>query len=202
LRANLHQQWNLIHFPALVAFRPALHAWAKLEDDCGRTEAARQLYTSALALRPGCLHTLSSLGRLERKAGDLAAAERSLQEALAKDPHHVASVHELALVREAQVCVAAASAAAGVASRLFHAAVHASWQHPNLVCLAKTPPDRACCLLLLLLLLQGRGAESLHLQSQAKRLNSSLKASAREVAALKLPATVAAAVAGSDQPSA
>ena len=29
---------------------------------------------SALALRPGCLHTLSSLGRLERRAGDLAMA--------------------------------------------------------------------------------------------------------------------------------
>lgn len=47
--------------------------------------------------------TLSALGCLERRAGNLAAAEAHLEAALAADPQHVPSLHELALVREEQV---------------------------------------------------------------------------------------------------
>lgn len=49
--------------------------------------------------------TLSALGCLERRAGNLAAAEAHLEAALAADPQHVPSLHELALVREEQVGV-------------------------------------------------------------------------------------------------
>ena len=47
--------------------------------------------------------TLSALGCLERRAGNLEAAAEHLEAALAADRQHVPSLHELALVREEQV---------------------------------------------------------------------------------------------------
>lgn len=85
--------------------RAAWHAWGKLEDGAGRTDVARRLYQAVLHLDPRSVPALSALGCLERRAGDLAAAEARLEEALVVDSDHAPSVYELALVREAQVRV-------------------------------------------------------------------------------------------------
>ena len=48
------------------------------------------------------METLSALGHLERRDGNLAAAEAHLTAALAADSRHAPSTQELSLVREAQ----------------------------------------------------------------------------------------------------
>ena len=78
---------------------------------------------TALHLDPRSVHSLSALGCLERRAGNLEAAEERLEAALELAPGHVPSLHELALVREAQVGWAGRGAcAAGGGFGLPHAA--------------------------------------------------------------------------------
>lgn len=90
---------------------PAWHAWARLEEQAGDVDAARELYASALRVRGGRqVETLSALGRLERLQGCADAAEAHLAAALALAPQHRPALQELANLRRAQGRAAEAAA--------------------------------------------------------------------------------------------
>lgn len=82
--------------------RAAWHAWGKLEDREGHAAEARQLYRRVLALDSNNVAALCALGALERRRGQLDAAEAFLHAATAADPHHAPAAHELALLLVAQ----------------------------------------------------------------------------------------------------
>ncbi len=65
--------------------------------------AAFYHFTSAPAdINPSSVYTLSALGSLERKAGDLDTAETYLTRALEIDARHTPSLKEMSLVRKAR----------------------------------------------------------------------------------------------------
>lgn len=135
------------------------------------------------------VRTLNALGCLERRVGFLDTAAGLLEAALNVDPQHVPSLHELALVREAQVGAARLRLSPLLAWRVAAGCAGCGSEGP-----ATVSPSVAAALRLRFLcthLPQGRTKQARRLKQQAQWLSAQRRSALQEAAAQKLPAAAA-----------